>query len=435
MKIYRSKNVFQAVQSRLEVIFRDFENVLVAFSAGKDSGVLLNAAYDYATKTGQLGKLAYYYQDYEAGYKYSTEYAQRTFEGLGGCRRYWLCLPIKAACAVSMHQTSWIPWDADAKEIWCRTMPEGEFVINESNCPFPFEKGEKGFDVRVNFSRWFGASKGKTAVLVGLRADESLSRLATITSQHRSEMHEGLRYSKTVDANTVNFYPIYDWTTEDVWTANAKFSWDYNRLYDKFYQAGMSIAQMRTASPFHACGQENLKFYRAIDSEMWGRMVSRVNGVNFTGIYGGTTAMGWRTLSKPKHFSWEQYARWLLDTLPEETKKTIVRNLERIKKDWEAKGHGRNPKVIATMEKEGIVLEKTGEIAKNCTKPGVYEIVKIKSGIPDETSIPMFRKCPSWKGVCITILKNDFTCQYMGVGRSKKMLAARKLTLEKYKNL
>ena len=87
------------------------------------------------------------------------------------------------------------------------------------------------------------------------------------------------------------------------------------------------------------------------------------------------------------------------------------------------------------MEAEGIELEHTGQIAKNCTKPKVYEIVKRKSGMPDDTEIPVFRKCPNWKGVCITILKNDFTCQYMGCSRTKTDIEKRRKALEKYKNL
>ena len=110
-------------------------------------------------------------------------------------------------------------------------------------------------------------------------------------------------------------------------------------------------------------------------------------------------------------------------------------NIERINWTWANKGYGRNPEVIAEMEREGIELEHTGQIAKNCTKPKVYEIVKRKSGMPDDTNIPLFRKCPNWKGVCITILKNDYTCQYMGVGRTQKDLKRRKELLEKYKNL
>lgn len=149
--------------------------------------------------------------------------------------------------------------------------------------------------------------------------------------------------------------------------------------------------------------------------------------------YGGTTAMGWRNIKKPEHFTWEQYAKFLIKTLPKDFKERIEYNITRIMNTWENDGYGRNPRVIKTMEDEGVILEKTGVDDPRCTKPGFYEIVKIKSGMPDETSEPMFRKVPSWKGVCITILKNDFTCQYMGVSRSDKDMAKRREAMKKYK--
>ena len=49
---------------------------------------------------------------------------------------------------------------------------------------------------------------------------------------------------------------------------------------------------MRVASPFNDCAQESLKLYKVIDPANWARMVGRVNGVNFTGLYGGTTYHG-----------------------------------------------------------------------------------------------------------------------------------------------
>src|SRR5678815_1881042 len=103
------------------------------------SDVYKRQAYQYAKANGLLHKLAVYYEDYEAGYKYTHEYAQRTFEALTDVeRKYWLCLPISAACSVSMYEPRWIPWDADKKDIWVRAMPTLPCVVNESNCPVSY---------------------------------------------------------------------------------------------------------------------------------------------------------------------------------------------------------------------------------------------------------------------------------------------------------
>jgi len=430
------KNVYDATIDRLKVIFEDFDNVLVAFSCGKDSGVMLNMAYQYAKENGLLHKLAFYYEDYEANYKYTHEYADRMFKFVDVERKYWLCLPISAACSVSMYEPRWIPWNPAQKDIWVRKMPDYDYVVNLDNCPYKFTIGTKGFDARIQFAEWFASVYGKTAVLIGIRAQESLTRRAIFTSNHRKYMHKNLVYSKIVDKTFCNFYPIYDWITEDIWIANAKYEFDYNKIYDLYYQAGLTIDMMRVASPFHLSGQDNLKLYRVIDPDSWGKMVGRVNGCNFGGIYGGTSAMAWKKIVKPNHFTWKEYAEFLISTLPEATKKKFLYHLGRLQKTWEEVGYGRNPRVIKAMIAEGIEVENTHEISKKCTKPDVYEIVKIKSGFPDETNVHHnFRICPSWKSVCITIMKNDYTLTYMGVQRSKDKNLLKERGLAKYAKL
>ena len=37
---YIQKNVYEAVQERFDFLFREFENIYVSFSGGKDSGLL-----------------------------------------------------------------------------------------------------------------------------------------------------------------------------------------------------------------------------------------------------------------------------------------------------------------------------------------------------------------------------------------------------------
>ena len=50
VKKYLKLNVYQATQKRLEYIFNEFENICIAFSGGKDSGIVLNLALEYAKK-------------------------------------------------------------------------------------------------------------------------------------------------------------------------------------------------------------------------------------------------------------------------------------------------------------------------------------------------------------------------------------------------
>ena len=422
-------NVYEAVQKRLALIFRDFENVLVAFSCGKDSGVLLSLAYKYAKENNLLHKLAFYYEDYEAGYRFTHEYAERVFTNLNDVRRYWLCLPISAACSVSMHQSRWTPWDEDQKDIWVRPMPTLDCVVNEHNCPYPFDKNTKGFDARIQFSEWFASQNGTTAVLIGLRMDESLTRRAIITSPHRTMMHKGLTYSKTINDLTCNFYPIYDWKAEDIWIANCKYEFDYNKIYDLYYQAGLTIDQMRVASPFHQSGQDNLKLYKVIDPNSWGKMVGRVNGVNFTGIYGGTTAMGWKAIKKPEHFTWKQYAEFLISTLPEDTKKKYLEKIEKSKWHWRVQGGARSVEFIEQLEREGWKIRRTHKMANRGNRKD--ELIYLDE-MMDDTNVDDFRKAPTWKRVCVAILKNDTTCLYMGFQRTADQNILRRKALEKY---
>ena len=50
MKKYLITDVYSAACERIEFIFDEFDKIMVAFSGGKDSGVLLNLALQEAKK-------------------------------------------------------------------------------------------------------------------------------------------------------------------------------------------------------------------------------------------------------------------------------------------------------------------------------------------------------------------------------------------------
>ena len=73
---YLGINVYEAFQERMDFIFREFDNIYVSFSGGKDSGLLLNLVLDYMKAHGIRKKLGVFHQDFEAQYSVTTKYVE-----------------------------------------------------------------------------------------------------------------------------------------------------------------------------------------------------------------------------------------------------------------------------------------------------------------------------------------------------------------------
>lgn len=423
-------NVYELAKQRIAKVFNEFDNIVVAFSGGKDSGVLLNLCVQHIRENKLDRKINLFHLDYEAQYQMTTDYVDEVYRSNQDIIvNYRICMPIKAQCATSMHQDYWVPWEETKKEIWVREMPEG---VNINNHDFDFWRdGMWDYEFQDKFSKWVHEKNkaNKTAVFVGIRTQESLNRWRAIHSDRNYKTYDKLEWSKLMFDNVYNFYPIYDWLTEDVWTANAKFDWTYNKLYDIFHQAGLSIHQMRVASPFNDYAKESLHLYRVIDPNNWGKMVSRVNGVNFTGIYGGTTAMGWKSITLPKGHTWESYMYFLLSTLPEQTRQNYLSKLETSIKFWREKGGVLDDTTIKSLKEAGVKIE-VGEKTNYKT-----DKLPVRMDYIDEVDIKDFKLVPTYKRMCICIMKNDHLCKYMGFSQTKYETAKRKNIMEKYKNL
>lgn len=335
MKKYLEENVYEATMKRLEYVFSKFDHVLVAFSGGKDSGVLLELVYQYYKATSSNVKVSVYHLDYEGGYKQSLQYVKRSMGKYPEFDYYHICLPISASCGISMYQSTWLSWDPDKQDLWLNQPPEEAITLENHTFDF-FQIGMKDYLFQQKFSRWLHQQSGakRTAILIGIRAQESLNRYATVTRNNTVTMFGTLRYTFRVFHNVFNIYPLYDWEVEDIWTAYGKFGWDYNHLYDLYYQAGVPLGDMRVANPFHDCGIHSLKLYQAIDPAAWGKMIGRVNGVNFGAIYGNSKALGYRQVTLPKGQTWKQYVNFLLQTLPNETREIYLKKFHSSKDYW-----------------------------------------------------------------------------------------------------
>ena len=123
-KKYLDMNVYEVLQKRFDFIFQEFTHILVSFSGGKDSGLLLDLLMEYRNAHGITRKIGVFHQDFEAQYSYTTRYVEETFERyLDQIEPYWVCLPMAVRTAVSQYEMFWYPWDDQKKELWVRPMP------------------------------------------------------------------------------------------------------------------------------------------------------------------------------------------------------------------------------------------------------------------------------------------------------------------------
>ena len=283
-KKYLEKNVLEASIERLEIMFENFDNIYFSVSGGKDSSVMVQLANRVAKQMNK--KFDVLFIDLEAQYRYTIEHIQE-LKQLSQIRDFYhIALPIALRNAVSVLQPKWICWEEESKHLWVRNMPEDS--INIKNCPFSwFKKGEEFEEFIVQFANWYQKKyKGNVACGIGIRTDESLNRFRTIAFQNKKITFENYHWTTKLKVNekyidVYNFYPIYDWTAEDIWGAVSKLDLKFNYIYELMHKNGVSIYEQRLCQPYGDDQRNGLNQFKALEYDTWSKVLNRVNRSKF----------------------------------------------------------------------------------------------------------------------------------------------------------
>lgn len=413
-KIYKDINVYDAAINRYDIVLNEFDNYYVSVSGGKDSSIMLQLMAQEARKYGK--KFSVLYIDLEAQYQATIGHINALIDATKDVVEnwYWCALPLSLRNAVSAIQPKWICWDKKDKEKWVREYPTKRkdiVLATEDSIPDGWDWFFRGMEFEefiLWFAKWFNETHGgKTAAGIGIRSDESLNRFRTIVSD-KKERYKNYPWTTRVHCkskvlNCWNFFPLYDWRTEDDWTAVAKLNLLFNPIYELMYKNGLSIYEQRLCQPYGDDQRKGLDQYRTLEPETWEKVLNRVEGVNFGNIYCRTSLLGNIKSEKPDSLTWEQYAVFLLES--------IGMYAPEVRDHY----HAKIKTFLQWYEKEGISQDQ----------------------IPDEADkkLESAKRAASWRRIARAIEKNDFWMSRLSFGETKKDVQRLFELKKKYHNI
>lgn len=326
-------NVYDEALNRIRNLYDQFDEIVVLFSGGKDSTALLYLTKIIAKEKGRLPLKVNFY-DEEAIHPPTIEYVARVSEDPDLNFR-WFCVPLKHRNACSSSSPWWYVWNPEKQNLWVRDLPPK--AITEWPGFFKGLSTESFSHLTVPYSN------KRTAFLMGIRTQESIRRLR-IVSRRREDNYISKIFRrvqiehyndpkliaefrhKVTDrkaqvsnrfvyfaSNACHAYPIYDWSSVDVWRLVYEKKIDYNRTYDCYQKTKIAnkLLSQRVAPPFGEQPLQGLYLYAQLWPEIWHKMLNRVPGVATAWRYAKTELYSVR--QKPESLTWQEYAKFIVE--------------------------------------------------------------------------------------------------------------------------
>ena len=295
-RMYTGKNTFDAAIDRLLPLYEGGHRLVISYSGGKDSTVLLELAIIAATMTNRL-PVEVVMRDDEILIPGTAEVAERTAQR-PEVDFHWLVA--HQPCVNLFNREAPYFWAFDPRmepDQWLRKFPDWATEIPELNIDgmttphrFPPDEGTNLYAV------------------MGLRTTESRARLYGLYSS-KGYITKPNRWG------VANVRPIYDWKDSDVWKAIEDHGWDYNHAYDVLYRLGVSRVRLRLGPPTMTVeGADYMKNLAQGWPNWFNRLCKRLPGCRVTAQFGRAAVTPQRRLGE----TWEScFYRLCIDHAPE----------------------------------------------------------------------------------------------------------------------
>ena len=270
-------------------------------SGGKDSTAVMELALEVARKLNRL-PLDVMFIDQEAEWQHTIDYMSEVMHRKE-IRPHWLQVPIKETNASNHTDQYLYCWDEKAKAKWMRE--KDPIAIHENI--FGTDRFHKMFPAFCSY-----LFNGEPyANLGGVRTEESPMRFGGITG---ARCYKDITWGKK-EPKGCTFYPIYDWTFDDVWIYIGKSHVKYNKVYDLMFNYGIPSRNMRVSSLHHETAYRTLLFLQEVEPKTYNKLCNRLDGVStFSQLQDDVVVSEY-----PADFfsGWKEYRDYLLENLIE----------------------------------------------------------------------------------------------------------------------